>query len=385
MTARPIAAIAIGQLLAWGSLYYALPVFAAPISADLGWDRALVFWGLSAALLASVAAAPLVGRLVDQGHGKAILIGGQLIGLASLLLIATASDRWVFLLLCCGVGVAQAACLYDVAFSILHRLLREDAPKAIVRVTLVAGFAGTLFVPLSQYLVDQVGWRLALFTVAAIGATPAAVYAALMPSEGAAPAEDNESAAALTPMRWNGATISLVAAFGVSAAVFSTVTIHFVSLMVDRGMGGLAAAQVFALFGPSQVAARIAMWPMADRLSPLGHGGAVFLLQAASVGALALAGTGPMLIAFALLFGASSGLLTILRGTAVAKICCREAIGRLNGAIGAASGLSRALCPALFALVAARWSANAALILLLLISLAGTAAFILAGRYAREA
>jgi MFS family permease len=367
--------IATGQLLAWGAFYYALPVFVAPLADGLGWDRQLLFWGLSAALLTSVAAAPFVGRLVDRGHGRAALIGSQLLGASCLLLLSTADRLWLFLLLCCGLGIAQAACLYDIAFALLHRWLGKQAPAAIVRVTLIAGFAGTLFVPLAQWLVGQVGWRGAFLVVAALGGLPVASYAFLLPRE-PLPVRAGPEQPQLATFRPDRAAVAMVIAFGASTAAFSTVTIHFVPLMIDRGMTGLWAAQVFALIGPSQVAARLAMWPLAGRV--VSYGVAIFLLQAAAVLALAAAGTGSLLFVFALLFGASSGLLTILRGISVAEVCRRDAIGRLNGIIGAVSGLCRALGPALFAVAVVRVGAETALAVLLTLSVLGAASFGLA-------
>jgi len=367
--------LALGQLLSWGAFYYALPVFVAPISAELGWSREIIFWGLSAALLTSVVVAPAVGRRIDGGRGKSALLVGQLAGGLSLLVLALTGDLWLFLLLCCGIGISQGACLYDTAFSLLHRYLGTDAPRAIIRVTLVAGLAGTIFVPAAQFLVEQLGWRLAAFILGGVGLLPCILYLRFLPDVRAARETPFTEDIPLAPLRWNASTIALVAAFGASTATFSTVTIHFLPLLIERGMTGFAAARIFALVGPFQILSRFIIWGLSGRLSALGHGVIVFLLQALSILILASAGTGAWLWAFAVTFGVSSGLLTIVRGNAPAEICDRSAIGRLNGAIGGAGGLSRALMPGLFALLAARTSAGTALAALFILSMAGAAAF----------
>lgn len=378
-------ALALAQLLSWGAFYYALPIFVAPISEELGWSRQSIFWGLSGALLTSVFVAPLAGRQIDRGRGKAVLVGGQLIGSMCLAALAAVDSLWLFLLLCGGIGVSQGACLYDTAFSLLHRHLKADAPGAIIRVTLIAGLAGTVFVPAGQYLVEHLGWRAAAPILAAAGLIPIALYAPFLPGVGRdTDFGDRSGSAPLPPLPRNGAIIAIIVAFGASTAVFSTVTIHFLPLMIDRGLSGLAAAQIFALIGPAQILGRVAIWLLPIRVGALDHGVTVFLLQALAVLVLALAGTGAWLVLFALVFGLSSGLLTIVRGAAPAELCDYRAIGRLNGLIGAVSGLTRALVPALFALAIAYVGVGTALAILLAISLAGAAAFISARLIGRQ-
>jgi hypothetical protein len=95
---------------------------------------------------------PFTGRLVDRGLGGEMLIwlpGLAALGVAGLGLVgslggmagAVGGDR-----------VAQAGSLYETCFAFLTRRLGEGARGAITRVTLVAGFAGTLAFPLGHWL-----------------------------------------------------------------------------------------------------------------------------------------------------------------------------------------------------------------------------------------
>lgn len=61
-----------------------------------------------------------------------------------------------------GLGAAMAATLYDPVFAVLTRLYPASFRKKIILLTLVGGFASTVFIPLTQYLMDQIGWRTAL-------------------------------------------------------------------------------------------------------------------------------------------------------------------------------------------------------------------------------
>ena len=65
-------------------------------------------------------------------------------------------------------GVAMAACLYDPAFATLHRIAGDAYRRSVTALTLFGGFASTVFWPLSQFLLDTLGWRAAFGVYAAL-------------------------------------------------------------------------------------------------------------------------------------------------------------------------------------------------------------------------
>ena len=69
-------------------------------------------------------------------------------------------------------GVAMAACLYDPAFATLYRVSGRSYRRAVTALTLFGGFASTVFWPLSQYLLETRGWRVAFAVHAALNALP---------------------------------------------------------------------------------------------------------------------------------------------------------------------------------------------------------------------
>ena len=54
-------------------------------------------------------------------------------------------------------GVAAAMLLYEPAFAVIYANFESNARKAITALTLVAGFASTVFWPLTQSLVSGAG------------------------------------------------------------------------------------------------------------------------------------------------------------------------------------------------------------------------------------
>jgi hypothetical protein len=89
---------------------------------------------------------------------------------------------------------------------------------------------------------------------------------------------------------------------------------------------------------------------------------------------------------FVVIYGLGNGMLTIVKGTAMAQYVSREHVATLNGALGVPLALARAAAPLLLGLM---WSPQAGysqgLRLLLGLSVLGVAAFALAQRLAASA
>src|SRR5437868_11668306 len=62
----------------------------------------------------------------------------------------------------------MACVLYEAAFTVVTKWFRERRRQALTAVTLVGGFASFIFSPLSNWLIDEQGWRSALITLAVI-------------------------------------------------------------------------------------------------------------------------------------------------------------------------------------------------------------------------
>ena len=135
-------------------------VFLLPISQDFGWDRAEIISIYSLAALTSGLAAPWIGRLFDQS-GPRMVYGLGLLLLGIVFAAAARAQQLWQLQVTIGVGIGlAAACLGNVTSSLL--LARWFGPRLPTAMALIysAMGAGTLIaLPLSQLLIDAVGWR----------------------------------------------------------------------------------------------------------------------------------------------------------------------------------------------------------------------------------
>ncbi len=161
-------ALAGAQLISWGVLYYAFTLFIVPMEAELGWSRTTLNGALSAGLLAAALAAYPVGAWIDKHGGRALMTCGSILGVGLLVAWSQVQSLPVFFAIWIGIGIAHAATLYEPVFVVLTRLFTVSFRTKITALTLVGGFASTVFLPLTQVLIDALGWRHALLALAAI-------------------------------------------------------------------------------------------------------------------------------------------------------------------------------------------------------------------------
>ena len=63
------------------------------------------------------------------------------------------------------IGVSMAGVLYEPAFAVITATFGVDARRGITAMTLVGGFASTVFMPVTQWLITAWGWRQALLVL----------------------------------------------------------------------------------------------------------------------------------------------------------------------------------------------------------------------------
>ncbi len=155
-----ISALGIAQICSWGSLYYSFPLLAEAMSTEFGWTKTSVYGAATLGLFLSGTAAYPIGVAIDRGYGRRIMALGSL--LAGLLLLAWSqvSNLITFYVIFAGIGCLQAATLYEPAFAVIATQMGADkARQGITALTLWGGFASTVFIPLIERLLVQVGWR----------------------------------------------------------------------------------------------------------------------------------------------------------------------------------------------------------------------------------
>jgi predicted MFS family arabinose efflux permease len=345
---RPlVTALGIGQIISWGTLFYTIAVLGPPMAQALRVSDVMLYGSFTAGLFVSGIASPWVGSRIDRRGGRAVLASGSALGALACVLLATSVNGAMMLAGWLVAGVAMAACLYDPAFATLFRVSGASYRRAVTALTLFGGFASTIFWPLSQYLLETHGWRVAFAVHAALNALVCVpLHLAFVPSSAhRSVAPPSAGTAGVAPAR-RGTFVWLAAALSIAAFLASAVSAHLVVLLASGGLAARDAVLVGALIGPMQVAGRVMEFAFSNRWSPLTVGTLAFTLLASALIVLCLVrGVWIVALAFALLYGWSNGVMTIVRGTVPGVLFGARDYGALLGRLAQPQFILKAFAP----------------------------------------
>jgi predicted MFS family arabinose efflux permease len=203
-------------------------------------------------------------------------------------------------------------------------------------------------------LIDELGWRNALLALAVLNGLAALLHASVIPG----PAAPDPATAVHAPAHGNGnarrvlrqpAFWGFVATAILHGVLFTGFAVHLIPLLVERGLSLDAAVGAFALVGPAQVGARVIVAATERRFSMRAVGLATTLVPVLTFALLWGVRPGPWVVAlFAVLYGASNGMMTIVRAVLPIELFGREDYGAIQGMISAPATLSRAAAPFAF-------------------------------------
>jgi MFS family permease len=343
---RQVGWLSLAQLITWGSVFYTFALLMEPLERELALTRAQSSLGFSLALLAEGLLAYPIGRWIDRGHERAVMTLGSLAIAAGLLLHSQVHSAAGFYVSWALLGSALAATLYTPVFAVVTRRYPYDFRRAIITLTFLGGLASTVFIPLSAWLISTLGWRHALWVLAALHLLVCAPLHALALRN--APAPRASSGAASSPSaHLLSAPFLLIGVFVVlMMAVTAALPAHMISLLRENGLAQAWVIAIPASIGVVQVLGRLLLFffehhfnlHLANRLIPC-------LIPLGLAALLAGAGHPQAALLFVLLYGLGNGMLTIVKGTAIAQYVSRDHVASLNGALGLPTALARAVAP----------------------------------------
>jgi predicted MFS family arabinose efflux permease len=381
---RLVGWLSLGQLITWGSVFYTFALLMEPVERELGLTRA------QSSLAFSLALAYPVGRWIDQGHERAVMTGGSLLVAVCLAAHSFVTGIAGFYAVWIGLGAGLAATLYSPVFAVVTRRFPHDFRRAIITLTFLGGLASTVFIPLSAWLIQSLGWRHALWVLAALQVLVCApLHAVFLRAAPGAPVRTGPVGRAGSHTAYlRSAPFLLIGVFVVCMmGVTAALPPHMISLLRGNGLAEAWVIAIPASIGLIQVLGRLLLYffehhfdvHTANRVIPT-------LIPLGLAALLAGAGHPWAALLFVLLYGLGNGMMTIVKGTAIAQYVSRDHVASLNGALGLPSALARAIAPFLLGVL---WTAEAGYVrglwLLLAMSAAAVLALFLAQRKARAA
>ena len=350
-------AFAITETVSFGVIYYAFTVFIAPMETDLGWSRGELSGAFSLFLLMTGLMAFPVGWWLDKRGSRLLMTLGSIGATLLVLMWSQVNSRPEFALIMTLMGCCGAAVLYEPAFTVIATWFIHRRGTAMAIVTFTAGFASTIFIPLSDALLAAFGWRQAVFMLGILlGIITIPLHLLILrrrPSDlGLLP--DGESSA---PAKKQAVSISLPAAlrsrffwmmtlaFALSTLCISAARVHFIPLLISIGIHPSAAALASGSIGIMQVIGRMIFAPIETRFSVRTMVIGVFILLTLSMTIL-LFGSAPLWIAlFIILFGMAVGTHTLTRPLMVADAYGSGFYGRISSAMTLVLTIARTSAP----------------------------------------
>jgi predicted MFS family arabinose efflux permease len=384
-TARPIAILALTQVISWGTLYYAFAIVARDIERTLGLSPQLVFGAFSWCLLVAGIVSTPVGILIDRVGGRLVMAGGSLLCGSGFLLLSQAQSALGYVIAWTVLGMSMSAVLYEAAFATLIHRFGAESRRPITTLTLFGGFASTVFWPLTLYISTRVGWRDTFWYYGLLQLLLCLPLHLLLEREAAPAARARGTNSADLTLRQalrHPAFWTLAFAFACNSFIFSGLSVHLIPILHGFGHPLETVVLMAALIGPMQVAGRIGEMALGHKVAPQTVGTLCFAALPGALLALLFFGRAQFAMGlFCVLYGLSNGILTIVRGTVPQLLFGARHYGAISGALSGPSLLAKAAGPLAIASVIGLHAAPAILFgMLLAVSLASLALFLMAVR-----
>ena len=283
-------------------------LFIVPMTEELGWSSSTFGWAFFLRFLMILAAGPLIGRLIDLRGPRLPVVGAVLVAGAAVLWLSRVAAVWELALAFMLIGIVGMGRAND---------LQAGAPIAqwfVRRRGLAMGIAlaGTplgvaVYYPVTQALIDGIGWRGALTALAVSGmaiAVPLALLLRRQPEDaGLLPDGDTPSSGEASGVTLRAASAEersltrreamrtrrfwlMLAGFTAMTYGLSTLTIYRVPHFVERGLDPTLVAAAISVDAVIAVVASVLLGRVLDR-APL----RIVLLGGIAVGALCAGGT----------------------------------------------------------------------------------------------
>ena len=339
--------LALAQTLIWASTFYLFPALLIIWERQTPWSKSEISVAFTLSLLSLSLVSVLSGRLVDRGLGAHTMLTATCAASLGLMGLSYSTELWHFYFWWIWLGCAMGAGLYEICFAILVRHYGLEARRLITRITLIAGFAGTVSFPLTNLLALNYGWRVCVF-VAGISVLlivlPLNIFGlrhVLRVPIPSIPKTKNSNSP-----RQSYRLFLLALAFTLVTVSSTMLMTHLIALLVERGTTLSFAILIASLVGPMQVLGRLLFLSAEDRITI--HATALLCFLGLSSALLILFFSGTLqfwIFLFVIFHGACWGILSILRPLLIRLTLGAEGHGLNSGSISSFSFLGSAIAP----------------------------------------
>lgn len=355
--------LALGVLAACTALNFlsrgvsdAFAVFLLPLEQEFGADRAALTGVYSVYMLAHGLAAPAIGMTFDRLGPRVVYAGGLACYGIAYILAGSIGMLWqLYVLAGLAGGVAAAAIGMVPASGLVSRWFRARLPTAMGVLYASLGTGLLLFAPITQWLIDSLGWRGA-YRVLGASLLVLLVPLLLLPWRRMAAGHPEYATSGIRRTAQGAAwtlsralrTTAFWALFGVmfvtSLSTYA-VNVQIVAYLVGIGYTPLKAASIYGLVGMLSVVGMLGAGVAAGRFGERAVATFAYACSIAGIAALSLLQSTPsqvLLGAFVALFGSVAGSRGPLVAVLSARLFSGGGMGAIYGAIVLGLGLGGA-------------------------------------------
>lgn len=385
-----VAALAVSQILGWGTTYEMPAVFGRAMAADLGLANEMAFAGLTVMMLMMAFLGPWTGRQIARHGASRVLAMGSVLMAAGLITLALSTGLATYALAWLILGTGGSFALTVPAFAAVVEREGREARRAIGILMIFTGLSSAVCWPLLTLAGDALGWRGALFAAAGaqlLIALP--VHLALGRIAITRSAEDR-AADAIEPLALSrGMATAAFLLIALSSSLSSLMTfglspqlLHILELSGATPVLALQLGSLRAVFG---ISARAVDLVLGKYTSPIttGLAGAA-MLTGSTLLLIFWSGTPSSLLIFTALYGFGSGVSALARATMPLAFFSASRFARQSARLSLPQNLANATAPVLMTAVIDRAGISTGLTLATLLAATGFAAIVALAVIARR-
>ena len=272
----------------------AFGAFVVPMEAEFQWERTIVSWAAALGALLNGVTQPFMGYLFDRVGVRIVVIAGiAVVGISTLLMVFTGSVWYLIAMFGVVAAVGQSGTSLTNTGAMLSKWFRRRRGLVIGLNASGMSLGGLILVPFAAFLISLIDWRLSWIVLGALilvlgiplawlflhddparkGLTPDGDPVPPAPPGGGAlgSAGSAPPAQPLFASNWRQAFRSLPIwqmsfSYFICGSTTFMLSVHFVPMAVEEGIGPQAAALIFGLMsGLNAIGATGAGW-ISDRI-----------------------------------------------------------------------------------------------------------------------
>lgn len=269
-------------------IWYSFSVFFVALLKEFGWSRSIGAGAFSLFIIFSAIIGPFVGNMVSSAKPRRVMIGGALILGVGLALCSVTQTWWQFYLffsLITAVGLGSTGWVPHT--TIIQLWFKEKRGLATGIISAGIGIGILVCVPTAQYLILQVGWRVA-YQIMAIFIPFVVITLAVLFLKKPPPLHPRQIEVGIfskdiedilivnhqwTSQNWTvmKAIVTkpfwlLTLSFFLGSFIIQSVFTHQVAFFVDSGLEALVASYIVGLVGIISLGGKIFWGTLSDKI-----------------------------------------------------------------------------------------------------------------------